>query len=853
MTGTVLSAVGTFALALVLAYGFLRLRCRMIGAPFGPHARHWALFIVVTTALLSTGAGLLIVAASHRHPAVYGGLVVPGGLSLSRFPPHRDRDLLPRTRLGSLLTFPLSRLYECMGDDMQEWCDARIRAAAARPQWIADATIYYYNQMGRVKDEQARADLARWRDSITHKIAIMRLIDLDPNPARLRAALQAHPSTLNMGRYGEEDPARLARRLETEALNELNLFLAYAYRLGYLGTLIYPFRPSAHVRAGRSELTPAFGTGSTPVRPPQSPAGGGASLGPGLGGSLGGGGGSRGGGGGGGSRGSRGSGGAGNGNAKQTGGGGSGERKAWPRLSCPETVVTGKAFDLQVGLAGKQDPSVYGTGRLKVLAEEFELSVEIQATGFVVLNGRRKFTMRVTRNDPFPVRVVRMKATQDPGFRDRRIAALFSIGGDLRGYAARDVTVVPTSQEAAAAPPRGHEELVDETAPPPNVLSGDCQAPDLTITIIKDAKQSTTLLWSAQSPHYELPYTIAPASSDLGDPAAFLDEVVRKASDAVSVEHGFQTLRGMGLAIGTHIPAQIQDAIRQVARHCDPRPPTILLATQDPYIPWELAVLEPRAGTAGGRSPFLGAQAAIGRWPLPNPPPPPRRPPPSVAVKDRAVITGSYVGVMGAGQLPDAEEEAKCLLDAWPGATRVPAYFREVMECLDGDPPADVLHFALHGRFDQSGRQDGIFLIEKKVDEDEQARIEILSLHDVRASSLGRRAPLVFLNACQVGASREVLGDYAGMAEAFLHAGASAVIAPLWSIDDADAKTSALTFYKAACGANGKPPAEILREQRARMDRESVRENEPPPLVCLSYQFFGHPRFRLLNAVHKEA
>jgi hypothetical protein len=129
---------------------------------------------------------------------------------------------------------------------------------------------------------------------------------------------------------------------------------------------------------------------------------------------------------------------------------------------------------------------------------------------------------------------------------------------------------------------------------------------------------------------------------------------------------------------------------------------------------------------AGGRSPFLGAQVAIGRWPLPKEPPPPRRAPQSVTVRDRAVITGSYVGVVGAGQLPDAEEEAKRLLDAWPGAKRIPATWREVIDCLKGDPPADVLHFALHGKFDQSGRQEGIFLIGKQPDKDDQYRVEIL-------------------------------------------------------------------------------------------------------------------------------
>jgi hypothetical protein len=133
-----------------------------------------------------------------------------------------------------------------MGDDMQEWCDTRIEAARPRPQWIADAAEYYWNQLGRVTEGRARADLDRWLQSITHKIAMMNLIDLEPGPRRLRASLQLHPSTQHSRRYSEDDPARAARRLETEALNELHLFLAYAYRLGYHTMLIYPYRPSAH-------------------------------------------------------------------------------------------------------------------------------------------------------------------------------------------------------------------------------------------------------------------------------------------------------------------------------------------------------------------------------------------------------------------------------------------------------------------------------------------------------------------------------------------------------------------------------------------------------------------------------
>jgi hypothetical protein len=241
--GLVWGGVGTFAVSLILACMFLRMRCRGIGPPFGRRARYWAWFIVVSTAALAAVVGMLIVAASHVTAFV--GVVVPGGLWFTKVPPQRDRDMRPGM-WSALLSRPFSRLYDRMGDDMQEWCDTRIEAARPRPQWIADAAQYYWNQMGRVTDPRARADLDRWRESITHKINMVKLIDLDPGASRLRAGLQMHSSTAHARKYRDDDLPRLARRLETEALNELHLFLAYAYRLGYHKMLIYPFRPGAH-------------------------------------------------------------------------------------------------------------------------------------------------------------------------------------------------------------------------------------------------------------------------------------------------------------------------------------------------------------------------------------------------------------------------------------------------------------------------------------------------------------------------------------------------------------------------------------------------------------------------------
>jgi hypothetical protein len=252
LLGLVVSGVATFGLSLIVARKVLRMRCRGIGPPFRRHARYWAWFIVACTAVVSTAVGLLIVAAS-AGPAALAliGVIVSAGLWFAKVPPQRDLDMLPR-RPSDVLTLPFSRLYDQIGEDLQAWCDYRCEAAKpkppreAKPEWIAEAAQYYWQIMDRVSDPQARADMNRWRDSIAHKINLVRLIDLDAGQDRLRASLELHSSTAARRKYRDDDQDRLARRLETEALHELHLLLAYAYRHGYHNMLVYPFRPGAH-------------------------------------------------------------------------------------------------------------------------------------------------------------------------------------------------------------------------------------------------------------------------------------------------------------------------------------------------------------------------------------------------------------------------------------------------------------------------------------------------------------------------------------------------------------------------------------------------------------------------------
>jgi CHAT domain-containing protein len=137
----------------------------------------------------------------------------------------------------------------------------------------------------------------------------------------------------------------------------------------------------------------------------------------------------------------------------------------------------------------------------------------------------------------------------------------------------------------------------------------------------------------------------------------------------------------------------------------------------------------------------------------------------------------------------------------------------------------------MHGKWELSGVENGLVLTDDKM----------LAPTVVKGMDLTRR-PFVFLNACQVGSGEEMLGDYAGMAEAFLYAGACAVVAPLWSIDDKIARSIALRFYERTFAEVS--PAEALREERL----AAPAPGEISSSTCLAYQFFGHPTMRVRHS-----
>jgi hypothetical protein len=505
-------------------------------------------------------------------------------------------------------------------------------------------------------------------------------------------------------------------------------------------------------------------------------------------------------------------------------------RSAYALLSAPDVVIAGVAFEVTVGISATAMPGVLGDSALQRPAWSqgpYSLVIQVIADGLSLQDGESwRHELPVNGDQPYPTVALHLTALpQEQPIMSRAVQAIYSIGGQTIGHAFRPVSVLRDASLQGVAPtPAPRPEVSVTVAPGP-------RPPDLTARITFAGPQSQgRLAWTFDSPAA----LALPEEALFCDLGANTDDFARQLVNEISALEGkvgiYDELKGRGVEIAKQVPAQFWELLRSVAKVTAPRPPTVLLLSAEPYVPWELAVV-PAPLLDASAAPFLAAQATVGRWALSTVPPPEPLPPAEVRVSSVVVISGDYSNVLYAQDLPEARAEAAQIVAEYAGRP-VAANFSDVLACIKGAPPAQLMHFAVHGKYDQSGALNGLLLIDG-------GNLRVLSDSLVSGVTLGGTAPFVFLNACQVGTGNEVLGNYAGMAAAFLNAGASAVIAPLWSVNDAIASQIALGFYdKVAAGA---APAEVLRRQRAQFTDSAATLSGTP----LAYQFFGDPSMML--------
>ncbi|MCK1445452.1 CHAT domain-containing protein [Bradyrhizobium sp. 48] len=394
------------------------------------------------------------------------------------------------------------------------------------------------------------------------------------------------------------------------------------------------------------------------------------------------------------------------------------------------------------------------------------------------------------------------------------ITALFFHKGRPSGKVTRMVTIAGL---AAAAAPVGR---------PARVEFQRCRTPDLSIAIraaeANDGRQFECTLSTPLLEAYKVPITTAWNLPGVAEQLVrgYMQAFTRKQPGPGAL---IAELRGAGIALFDAAPRAFQNLFWKLV-DAEKLPREISIVSEEPYIPWELMI--PRRKRTNGevetRKP-LGVEFPIGRW----------IPPDFVAGRTRIPFTDSYViapKYTGTRlMLAFSDSEQALLTNDFAAEAITPATFAQIAEKLTS-AGRSLVHFVCHGKDAGDGRQ--VLQLEHS---EELSSSQLLGIEGLERTFAHKR-PFVFINACEVGRGTAALVGLGGFATSFIELGASAVIAPLWSVKDGIAHQVAETFYRSVKSEPSTPFAEILRRLRTK-----AYEGDSAEDTYAAYCFYGDP------------
>lgn len=242
---------------------------------------------------------------------------------------------------------------------------------------------------------------------------------------------------------------------------------------------------------------------------------------------------------------------------------------------------------------------------------------------------------------------------------------------------------------------------------------------------------------------------------------------------------------------------------------------SVVVQSDEQWIPWELCKL---VGTDRGRhveGPFLCEAFTVSRWETGRP------------FLDRFTLSNIAIVVPDDSGLPMAVAERDHLLGlATPTrrVTQVGARAVDVHAAFSAGE-YDGWHFSGHGAA-------GAALADHAVIELEGGEAFRADSVTGSARNVGLTKPLVFFNACQVGRGGVALTGIGGWGHRFLDAGAGAFIGTYWSVTDRPAYRFATALYDRLLA--GAPIASAVKEARA-----AIRSADDP--TWLAYTLLADP------------
>jgi hypothetical protein len=308
------------------------------------------------------------------------------------------------------------------------------------------------------------------------------------------------------------------------------------------------------------------------------------------------------------------------------------------------------------------------------------------------------------------------------------------------------------------------------------------------------------------------------------DPAAQLRLHFKEVGDTPAHTDGEKAaLARTLLTEGAYLSGQLlPEPVRKCLSSLQGKATALHVVSDAPWIPWELLRIERDPSSSQIDGPFLCEAFALTRG-LPGVDLPTRLP-----LTRLGVVIPRNQNLRQGQELPSLEgewEDMRSLED--PGRRQVERIEARLGPVLDafGQGELDGWHFSTHATFKDTSPDLSTIALESG---------DHLFPHHLsgEAAALGKRKPLVFLNACSSGQTGLSLTSVGGWTAQFLAAGAGACIGALWPIYDSRARTFARTFYRELI--DGKTVGEAVR-----IARKGIKSEDNP--TWLAYTAFADP------------
>lgn len=481
---------------------------------------------------------------------------------------------------------------------------------------------------------------------------------------------------------------------------------------------------------------------------------------------------------------------------------------AYPALSMPDAVPVDTEFDIFVGFREQADPNVSG-GRIIVENPDPAQDCLVMLVGDGVTLDREHDTLPLRKNAQ-----VRFGGWLKAGVTQASVKVLFFYESQLIGTAKRNITASGAGTGAVEPEPVNPCRMTIPSAE---------SAVDLTVSLTY--LQDGTLEWRCAAPSVASRIFTYQSRQRLPESRQFAADLLR---DLKTQDHrgvmARNVLDNIGQDIAAFVPPEIFKLLRDVHATLQ-RTPTLLLLTNEVFVPWELAYMNPPLDPAA--PPFLAAQTHMGRWledsavMLP--------PAVTLEVKRITAVASRYGLPSGQRELKEAIVEQKTLSEKWR-AVQLEAVKADMEAMVSGAKiPGHLVHFAVHGYSDPNVNNQALLLADR-------TQLPATALTGAYSCGETPRFSFVFLNACQVGSPGRTLGHAGGFPGILVRRGALGFIAPLWDVHDDLARTLAETFYSETLERR-QPVGAVLQAQRAMYKDDST--------TPMAYIYYGHPALRL--------